>query len=166
MAICALGLSLSAADMITLQAGKPSLPGQVGLHSQMALPVSSMYPEYTILRSTNLVNWEPVAGPIAGSVGVSDEFLRQAVPLAGGHAFYRVVAEVKLASPDSPVGDSIYGYGTEFGRQLQAVGQLPLSEFVSRYTPTNQYLPQISFDPDHGRLLERIQRPRLRARYQ
>ena len=68
------------------------------LHSQMALPVSSMYPEYTILRSTNLVNWEPVAGPIAGSVGVSDEFLRQAVPLAGDRAFYRVVAEVKLAS--------------------------------------------------------------------
>ena len=144
---CALSISASGADTITLLSGKSSEPGQVGLHSQMALPVSSMYPEYTILRSTNLVNWEPVAGPIAGSVGVSDEFLRQAVPLAGDHAFYRVVAEVKLASPDTPLGDTIYGYGTEFGRQLQAVGQLPLSEFVSRYTPTNQYLSQLTFDP-------------------
>lgn len=147
VAFCALSISVSGADVITLQSGKASVPGQVGLHSQMALPVSSMYPEYTILRSTNLVSWEPVAGPIAGSVGVSDEFIRQAVPLAGDHAFYRVVAEVKLASPDTPVGDTIYGYGTEFGRQLQAVGQLPLSEFVLRYTLTNQYLPQISFDP-------------------
>ena len=147
MALCGLRISVSGADLITLQSGSSSVPGQVGLHSQMALPVSSMYPEYTILRSTNLVNWEPVAGPIDGSVGVSDEFLRQAVPLAGGHAFYRVVAQVKLASPDTPVGDAIYGYGTEFGRQLQAVGQLPLSQFVSGYTPTNQYLAQISFDP-------------------
>jgi hypothetical protein len=113
----------------------------------MALPVSSMYPEYLILRSTNLVSWERVAGPIAGSVGVSDEFLRQAVPMAGNQAFYRVVARVKLASPDTSVGAAIYGYGTEFGRQLQAVGQLPLSEFVARYTPTNQCLSQITFDP-------------------
>ncbi len=143
----ALNISVSGADVITLQSGSPSVPGQVGLHSQMALPISSMYPEYTILRSTNLVNWEPVAGPIAGSVGVSDEFLRQAVPLAGDHAFYRVVAEVKLASPDTRLGDTVYGYGTEFARQLQQLGQLPLSDFVSLYTPTNQYLPQITFDP-------------------
>jgi hypothetical protein len=147
VATCWFCLSTSGADIITLQSGKPSVPGEIGLHSQMALPVSSMYPEYTILRSTNLVNWDPVAGPIAGSVGVSDEFLRQAVPLAGNHAFYRVVAAVKLASPDTAVGDAIYGYGTEFGRQLQTVGQLPLSQFVSLYTPTNQYLPQITFDP-------------------
>ncbi|MCX6930326.1 MAG: DUF3160 domain-containing protein [Verrucomicrobia bacterium] len=147
VAFCGLSISVSSADTITLQVSNISAPAQVGIHSQMVLPVSSMYPEYTILRSTNLVNWEPVAGPISGSVGVSDEFLRQAVPLAGNQAFYRVVAEVKFASPDTSVGDSIYGYGTEFGRQLQAVGQLPLSEFVSRYTPTNQYLSQISFDP-------------------
>jgi hypothetical protein len=70
-----------------------------------------------ILRSTNLVNWEPVADPIAGGVGVSDEFIRQVVPLVGDRAFYRVVAQVKLASPDTAVGDAIYGYGTEFGRQ-------------------------------------------------
>ncbi len=142
-----LGWSAHAADLITLQFGKSAAQGEVGLHAQMLLPVSSMYPEYTILRSTNMVNWEPVAGPIVGSVGVSDEFLRQVVPLAGNQAFYRVVADVKLASPGSATGDTIYGYGTEFGRQLQVVGQLPLGEFVSLYTPTNQYLPQITFDP-------------------
>jgi len=147
VAFCGLSISVYSADRITLQSGDSSMPGQIGLHSQMDLPVSSMYPEFTILRSTNLVNWEPVAGPIAGSVGVSDEFLRQAVPLAGSQAFYRVRAEVRLASSDTGVGDAIYGYGTEFARQLQALGQLPLSEFVSLYTPTNQYLPQITFDP-------------------
>jgi hypothetical protein len=81
LAFCGMSISITRADTITLQAGNPSMPAQVGLHSQMALPVSSMYPEYTILRSTNLIDWESVAGPIAGSVGVSDEFLRQAVPL-------------------------------------------------------------------------------------
>jgi hypothetical protein len=51
-----------------------------------------------------------------------------------------VVAQVKLASADTSVGDAVYGYGTEFGRQLQAVGQLPLNEFVALYAPTNQCL--------------------------
>jgi len=147
LAFCGLSISITRADTITLQVGNPSMPPQVGLHSQMALPVSSMYPEYTILRSTNLMDWEAVAGPIAGSVGVSDEFLRQAVPLAGSHAFYRVVARVKLASADTPVGDAVFGYGTEFARQLQAVGQLPLNEFVALYAPTNQCQSQITFDP-------------------
>jgi len=137
----------SAADRITLQFKHAAAQGEVGFHSPMALPVSAMYPEYTILRSTNLVNWQVVAGPIRGSTGVSDELLRVAVPLAGNHASYRVRADVNLAPPDSRLGDAIYGYGTEFGRQLQLLGQLPLSEFVSRYLPTNQYLAQIDFDP-------------------
>jgi hypothetical protein len=135
------------ADQVMLQFKKSGGQGEVGLRSQMALPVSAMYPEYTILRSTNLVQWETVAGPISGSVGVSDEFLRQAVPVAGEQAFYRVAAKVKLAPEETRHGEAIYGYGTEFGRQLQMLGQLPLDDFVSLYTPTNPYLPQISFDP-------------------
>src|SRR5664279_2921209 len=141
------GTPASATDQVVLQFNQAGTQGAVALHSTLGLPISSMYPEYTILRSTNLQTWEPVAGPVNGGVGVSDELLRCAVPLAGQQAFYRVVANVKLASPDSPLGDAIYGYGTEFGRQIQQVGQLPLNDFVSRYTPTNQYLPQINFDP-------------------
>jgi len=138
----------SAADQIVLQFNSTGDQGAVGLHSTLDLPVSSQYPEYTILRSTNMQTWESVAGPVSGGVGVSDELLRCAVPLAGQQAFYRVVANVKTASPDSTrLGDAIYGYGTEFGRQIQQVGQLPLADFVSRYTPTNQYLPAITFDP-------------------
>lgn len=113
----------------------------------MALPVSAMYPEYVIQQSTNLVNWTTVAGPFSGSVGVSDEFLRVAVPTADSHAFYRVVANVKVAAGGSGIGDAVYGYGTAFGQQLQQLGQLSLAEFVSTYQPTNQYLPQITFDP-------------------
>ncbi len=117
------------------------------MHSTLDLPVSGMYPEYTVLRSTNLQTWESVAGPVSGGAGVSDELLRCAVPMAGERAFYRVVANVKLAAPDSRLGNAIYGYGTEFGRQIQQVGQLPLNDFVSLYAPTNLYLQQISFDP-------------------
>jgi hypothetical protein len=136
-----------AADQVVLQYNPAGSQGVLALHSTMGLPVSAMYPEYTILRSTNLQTWESVAGPISGGVGVSEELLRSAVPLAGDRAFYRVAANIKLAPADSRLGDAIYGYGTEFGRQLQLLGQLPLGDFVSRYTPTNQYLPQISFDP-------------------
>jgi hypothetical protein len=106
-----------------------------------------MYSEYTVQRSTNLQSWETVAGPVSGGVGVSDELLRNAVPLGGDHAFYRVIANLKLASPDNRLGDSVYGYATEFGRQIQQVGQLPLDEFCRIYTPTNPYLQSITFDP-------------------
>src|SRR6266446_6845887 len=135
------------ADQITLQFKQTAAQGEVALHSQMVLPVGAMYPEYTILRTTNLVDWQAVAGPISGSVGVSDELLRVAVPLAGERAFYRVVASVKLAPDGNRAGDAIYGYGTEFNRELQRLGQLSLDDFVKSYGPTNQYLPQISFDP-------------------
>jgi len=141
------GFCSFAADQINLEFKKSGAQGEVGLRSQLALPVSAMYPEYTILCSTNLVDWQSVAGPIAGSVGVSDEFLRVAVPTAGDHAFYRVVANVKLAAKGDGLGDAIYGYGTEFSKELQRLGQLPLRDFVAMYTPTNEYLPQISFDP-------------------
>jgi len=112
----------------------------------MALPVSAMYPEYTIQRSTDMANWETVAGPIAGSVGVSDEFLRVAVPTAGDHAYYRVIANVKLAA-EGGGGEAVYGYATEFKRELQILGQISLEDFVAMYGPTNEYLSQISFDP-------------------
>ena len=136
-----------AADQVALQFKSHGPQGEISLRSQMALPVSAMYPEYTILCSTNLETWQPVAGPISGGAGVSDELLRVAVPLAGDHAFYRVVANVKLAPAGNGLGDAIYGYGTEFSRELQLLGQLPLEDFVARYGPTNEYLLQISFDP-------------------
>jgi hypothetical protein len=134
-------------DLITLQFKKSGNQGEVGVHSQMGLPVSAMYPEYSIYRSTNMLDWEPVAGPLNGGVGVSDEFLRVPVSLAGDRALYRVMANVKLAPSGGSVGDAIYGYGTEFSRQLQSLGQLSLGNFISLYTPTNQYLAQISFAP-------------------
>jgi hypothetical protein len=135
------------ADQITLQFKQSAAQGEVDLHSQLALPVGATYPEYTILSSSNLVDWQAVAGPVSGSVGVSDELLRVAVPLAGEHAFYRVTASVKLAPTGNNAGEAVYGYGTEFNQWLQRLGQLSLDDFVRFYGLTNQYLPQISFDP-------------------
>lgn len=136
-----------AADQVVLQFKPVGSQGEISLYSTMSLPVSAMYPEYTILRSTNLQTWDQVAGPVSGGIGVSDELLRNVVPLAGEQAFYRVIASVKLAPAGSPLGDAIYGYGTEFGRQIQQVGQLSRDDFTGLYTPTNQYLQSISFDP-------------------
>lgn len=139
--------SVPGEDQIQLQLKKLAVQGEVGLHSQMGLPVSSMYPEYVIQQTTDMVNWTTVAGPFSGSVGVSDEFVRVAVPTTGSSAFYRVVAKVKVAAGGSGIGDAIYGYGTAFGAQLQQLDQIPLADFVATYQPTNQYLPQITFDP-------------------
>jgi hypothetical protein len=115
-------------------------------HANLQLPVSATYPAYTILRSLDARTWEPVAGPVNGSVGVSDELLRIAAPQAGDHAFYRVVANIQPAE-DGNFGDAIFGYGTRFSQEIQRLGQLPLADFVALYGPTNQYLPAISFDP-------------------
>jgi hypothetical protein len=139
--------SAAGADQITLQLKKSAGQGEIGLHSQMALPVSALYPEYVIQQSSNLVNWTTVAGPVSGSVGVSDEFLTIAVPTTGPQMFYRAVASVKVASGGSGIGDAIFGYGTGFGQQIQQIGQISLDSFVSTYLPTNQYLPRIGFHP-------------------
>lgn len=141
-----LNLEATAADTVVAQFKPAGSQGEVALRASLSLPVSSMCGEYTIERTTNFQTWETVAGPVSGGPGVSDELLRSVVPLAGERAFYRVVAKVKLASEDKRLGDAVYGYGTEFSRQIQAVGQLPLEEFVALYA-TNQYLPQITFDP-------------------
>ena len=115
-----------AADQVLLQFNPAGLQGEVALRSNMGLPVSAMYPEFTIWRSTNLQTWQPLSGPISGHAGVSDEFLRVAVPLAGDRAFYRVVANIKLAPAGQRVGDAVYGYGTEFARQLQLTEEMAL----------------------------------------
>ncbi|MGN6643246.1 MAG: hypothetical protein ACTHKU_09605, partial [Verrucomicrobiota bacterium] len=135
------------ADLITLQLKTADAQVEIGLHSQMALPVSAMYPEYLIQQSSNMVNWTTVAGPFSGGVGLSDELLRVAVPGAGANGFYRAVANVKLAAGGSGIGDAVFGYATAFGQQLQQLGQLSLEQFVSTFQLTNQYLPQITFDP-------------------
>src|SRR5262249_13276571 len=133
----------SANDQIVLRLN----PGGIlDVHSTLGLPVSGTYPEYTILCSTNLQTWTPCTEAVTGSAGVSDELLRLNVPLAGGQAWYRVVANVKLGA-DGPVGDTIYGYGTAFSRELQKLGQLPLSDFISKYSLTNSFLAGVSFDP-------------------
>jgi hypothetical protein len=135
-----------AGDQTVLEFKPAGSGGEIDLHASMSLPVSSMYPEHTILGSTDLRSWAPVGDPISGGVGVSDEVLRRALPLAGDHGFYRAVSSVKLAPADTRVGDSIFGYATEFGRQIQRIGQLPLADFIALYAPTNPYLPQISFN--------------------
>lgn len=135
------------ADQITIQLKKSAIHAEVELHSEMDLPVSGMYPEYVVQQSSNLVDWTTVSGPVAGSVGVSDEFLRITVPTDASQWFYRAIANVKIAEGGSGLGDAVFGYGTAFGQQLQQLGQLSLENFVSTYQPTNQYLTQITFDP-------------------
>jgi hypothetical protein len=134
------------ADQVVLQLRLAGGQPEVHWHANFQLPVSGTFPAYTIQRSTDMRAWEVVAGPVSGGIGVSDETLRLALPPDGGRAFYRVVASVQPA-PAGNYGDAVFGYATEFSRELQRLGQLSLDDFVQLYTPTNQYLPGIAFDP-------------------
>ena len=134
------------ADQVVSQLRKNGGGVELDWHANFKLPVSATYPAYTILRSVDLSTWEPVADPVNGSVGVSDETLRLALPVTGDRAFYRVVAKVQPA-PVGNYGESIFGFASQFSREIQRLGQLPLSDFVAMYGLTNQYLSGIGFDP-------------------
>ena len=97
------------------------------------------------LTEFQTLGWKDrLAGPIAGTVGVSDELLRVPLPVAGDQAFYRVLTSVEMDS-EVNAAEAVFGYGTEFSLQLQELGQLPLEDFVSRYAVTDEYLAQITF---------------------
>jgi hypothetical protein len=137
---------LLAGDQVTVQLRQNGEHAELNWHATLQLPVSASFPAYTILQSLDLRSWQPVGQPINGSIGVSDEALRLALPPAGDHAFYRVVATIQPAG-DGQFGDAIFGYATQFSRELQRVGQLSLDKFVAQYGLTNQYLSSIQFNP-------------------
>ena len=143
----ALGISyLAIGEEVVLELKSPGSHSELSIHSRLNLPISGSYSEYTVLWSTNLQSWSPIVGPVAGAIGTSDERLRVAVPTPGLNGFFQVMARTKLA-PEGNHGDSVYGYSTEFSRELQVIGQLPLRAFLTRYSLTNRFVGQISFDP-------------------
>jgi len=152
---CSFGLAVipvaaTAADEVMLSLRTQGTESRLSLQSQFDLPVSAMFPEYFIQHSPDMLAWTNVAGPIKGGVGVSDELLRVTVPSPGDRGFYRVVASVRMDTTTSDVAESVFGYSTEFGRQLRQLGQLSLEEFVAAYAVTNEYLPQITFNPTNA----------------
>lgn len=139
------GSTASATDQIVLRYEQTGAQGTLALKSKLGLPISGMYPEYTILCSTNLQTWFPLTNSLKGGVGVSDELLRAAVPQFGKQAVFKVRADLRMSGP-GPTGDSIYGYATQFGMELQGLGQLPIQGFEARYGLTNSFLPGLSHD--------------------
>lgn len=129
--------------MMRLQPGEPA--PVLEWHSQINLPLAGMAPEYIIEWSSDLSNWQQLGAPVPGGVGIGDEVMRRVVSGAPAKAFYRIRATVNAVSGNH--ADSIYGYATEFSRNLQAIGQIPLADFVQMFAPTNEFRAQISFDP-------------------
>src|SRR5947209_17626346 len=69
------------ADQVLLQFHKTGAQAEIDLHGSFQLPVSATYPAYTILRSLDMQTWQPFGDIVKGSVGVSDEAIRLAVPV-------------------------------------------------------------------------------------
>src|SRR5213075_2597199 len=79
-----------AADEIWLQLKTNGSSPVIEWQSRIALPISANYSEYRIERSTvlttNAASWQMVAGPFAGNVGISDDFLRHPAPASGNYS--------------------------------------------------------------------------------
>ena len=107
------------------------------------------YPEYTVERSADLENWQPVGGKLHGLSGRSGPLLNLSLDLAPGAQFYRASADpyapaatVELGSG----GEEVFGYDSQMADELDAIGSLSVAAF-SNSVPQPAYLPAISFDP-------------------
>src|SRR6185369_9325678 len=101
----------------------------------------------------DLATWQPLGDRILGTVSVNDEVIRQVITPPSANAFYRLTARLSAAAGEKS-SDGIYGYASEFSRNLQQLGQLSLETFVQMYAPTNEYRAALSFDPTTARFFD------------
>jgi hypothetical protein len=61
-----------------------------------APPQGTVFPEYTVERSSDLQHWEPLGGRVRGLSGASGPLLNLSLDTAPGANFYRVAANPGL----------------------------------------------------------------------
>ena len=113
-----------------------------------APPQGTVFPEYTVERSSDLQHWEPLGGRLRGLSGASGPLLNLSLDTAPGPNFYRVVANPSSLTPQETGsgGAEVFGYGAQFSNELAQLGLMPVATFATN-TPQPPYLPQISWDP-------------------
>ena len=120
------------------------------LPSTMQTPdLGLTYPEYTVERSADLKNWQPVGGRLHGLSGRSGPLLNLSLDLAPGAQFYRASADPYAAAATIELGsggEEVFGYDSRMADELDAIGLLSVAAF-SNSVPQPAYLPAISFDP-------------------
>ncbi len=120
------------------------------LPSTMQTPdLGLTYPEYTVEKSADLMNWQPVGGKLHGLSGHSGPLLTVSLDWASGAQFYRASADPYAAAATVELGsggEEVFGYDSRMAAELDAIGLLSVAAF-SNAVPQPAYAPTISFDP-------------------
>lgn len=124
---------------------------QINLTAPTSLTVPQqgpVFPEYTVQRSRDLMNWEPVGGKVRGISGVSGEQLTMSLMPDNDPGFYRVIVSTNSLNTQQTGagGAEVFGYGSRFGDELAKIGLLSVDSFAANW-PQPSYLPQITWDP-------------------
>ena len=108
----------------------------------------TVFPEFTVQRSTDLVHWTPIGGKVRGIEGRSGPRLNLSLDKAGGTGFYRVVADPNSQAADETGsgGAEVFGYDSRFAEELNRLGFMPVEVFATNWLQPS-YLPHLSWDP-------------------
>jgi len=108
----------------------------------------TVFPEFTVERSTDLVHWTPIGGKVRGLEDRSGPRLNLSLDKAGGTSFYRVVADPNSPATDETGsgGEEVFGYGNRFASELNQLGFMSVDAFATQW-PQPSYLPHLSWDP-------------------
>ncbi len=108
----------------------------------------TVFPEYTVERSTDLINWEPIGGKVRGQASLSGPTLNLSLDALAGPNFYRV-----LVDPSAPGvqetgsgGAEVFGYNSQLSAELARLGFMSVETFATN-APQPPYLDQLSWDP-------------------
>src|ERR1039458_9527700 len=116
---------LASALVMQVEVGQCSTPLTVGIKSTgskmnlswpstMDVPTQgTVFPEYTVERSTDLQHWQPIGGKVRAQAGLSGPTLNLALDALAGPNFYRVLADPSAATSQETGsgGAEVFGYG-------------------------------------------------------
>ncbi|HEY3854895.1 MAG TPA: DUF3160 domain-containing protein [Verrucomicrobiae bacterium] len=110
--------------------------------------VGSIFPEYTIFGSQDLVSWKPIGGKLRGISGASGPLLDVPILNAPNLSFYRAIASTNSPNTQETAsgGADVFGYNTLFASQMAQLQSMSIGGFLTNY-PLPSYLPQLDWDP-------------------
>lgn len=139
----------SAAGPVVLEARPAGTQLDLQWESTLPLPFNSSVSVYELERSVDLQQWTPTGLQFKGSPGIQGEWFKAVVDQQPDKAFYRLAARLEL-SEEAVDGAEVFGYASEFGRQLNQIGQISALDFYTRYNTNADFLAALTFDPKNA----------------
>jgi hypothetical protein len=111
----------------------------------------TIFPEYTVEKSSDLVHWQPVGGRVRGINGRSGPLLNLTLEAPVGPHFFRVNGNLSSSTPQETGsgGAEVFGYGSRLAEELNELGLMSIATFSSN-APQPSYLQRISWNPTNA----------------